>query len=198
MQFEQIAIAVTETSQVGEARRAMASLSAATTLEETDQGRAAIVTSELAANLVRHARGGMILMRALGSGDGIELIALDRGPGMADVERCLRDGFSTGGTPGTGLGAVRRLSNEFDLHSSVPTGTVVVARVLDSRQRAIPRSARLPWGGICVPLSGEQFTGDSLSVVNGETNVSLMVAGGLGNGTAADEAAGWTADLFSR
>src|SRR5688572_26788709 len=112
-----VVIAVSDPSTVGEARRVATRLGEQAGLNETDRGRAAIVASELATNLVRHARGGQLLLSAMSgpAAPGVEIISTDSGPGMTDVERCLRDGFSTGGTPGNGLGAVRRLSAEFDV-----------------------------------------------------------------------------------
>ena len=93
-------------------------------------GKVAIVATELANNLLRHAGGGELLLQTLGDDESpvVELLAIDRGPGMADVARCLADGYSTGGTPGTGLGAVRRLATEFDIYSAPGEGTIVMAR----------------------------------------------------------------------
>ena len=59
----------------------------------------------------------------------VEMLALDRGPGMADVPRCLGDGYSTGGSLGQGLGAVRRLSTDFDIYSMPERGTAVYCQV---------------------------------------------------------------------
>ena len=98
-------------------------------LGETSTGRVGIVATELATNLVRHGGGGELLLQPFDHGGHveIELLAIDRGAGMADVQRCMRDGFSTGGTPGTGLGAVRRLSSVFGVYSQMPDqGTVGV------------------------------------------------------------------------
>ena len=94
-----------------------------------------LIVTELATNLFLHATGGEIIIRMLPVevGSGIEIIALDRGPGIADVRRCMADGYSGGGTRGCGLGAVRRLSTEFDIYSTQPAGTVVMSRVLQHR-----------------------------------------------------------------
>ena len=98
-------IPVDEQSQVGEARRAVAALAGILGFSEAECGNAAIVVTEAATNLVKHARDGVLVLRPLedGTGLGIEILALDCGPGMSDVSRCLRDGFSTAGTPGGGL-----------------------------------------------------------------------------------------------
>src|SRR5207237_807570 len=109
----------------------------------TRAGEVAIIVTELANNLARHAPagGGEILLRAVAptggsgggrgetpaAGSGIEILSLDRGAGIANVNAAMRDGFTTGRTPGTGLGAVRRLSSGFDLFSGANRGVALVA-----------------------------------------------------------------------
>jgi anti-sigma regulatory factor (Ser/Thr protein kinase) len=121
-----------DASRVGEARR-HAAQAAAAGLDEIDAGRLALVVTELGTNLQRHAHKGRLLIAArprtdaaggAGTGREVELISIDEGPGIPDIALAMRDGHSTGGTPGTGLGAVRRLANDFDIHSAVPDGTV--------------------------------------------------------------------------
>jgi len=103
---EPIAVVVTEPSQVGEARRAAVALANLLGFDETEIAKVALVVTETASNLVKHAAGGIVLLTPIESGGvvGVEVLALDRGPGVADLAACLRDGFSTAGTPGTGLG----------------------------------------------------------------------------------------------
>ena len=86
------------------------------------------------------------------TGPEVEVLAIDSGPGMADVQRCLQDGYSTGGTPGTGLGAVRRQSSAFDVHSLPGRGTVVVARVSDDRNTAA--TSTFVWSAVSIPKAG--------------------------------------------
>jgi anti-sigma regulatory factor (Ser/Thr protein kinase) len=146
-------------------------------------GKVAIVTTELASNLRRHAGGGEILVQRLAD-DGyvvVEVVAIDRGPGMSDVERCMRDGYSTGGTPGTGLGAVRRLADEFDIYSTPGEGTVVMAR--------FGKALATRFGAICVPMHGEIECGDAWHLANNGREASAMIVDGLGHGTFAAEAA---------
>jgi serine/threonine-protein kinase RsbT len=89
----------------------------------------ALSTSELATNLVRYAiRGELLLSPVRGpSGTGLEIESVDHGPGIADVERALRDGFSTGGGLGGGLPGVRRMMDEIEIATG-PAGTRIVAR----------------------------------------------------------------------
>jgi serine/threonine-protein kinase RsbT len=94
-----------------------------------DSEAVALAVSELAANLVRYAEAGeVVLSPTTGSrGEGVEIESRDLGPGIANLELALRDGFSTGGGLGNGLPAVRRLMDEFEI-SSPSSGTRIVAR----------------------------------------------------------------------
>jgi anti-sigma regulatory factor (Ser/Thr protein kinase) len=178
----QLRYLIEDDSNVGEARRAAQAM-ANFEYDAQTAGRVAIVTTELANNLLRHAGGGEILIQTLGTdaASTVEVMAIDRGPGMSDVARCMADGFSTAGTLGTGLGAVRRLAHDFDIHSAVGEGTVVMARFgggLTTR-----------FGAVCVPMPGEVDCGDAWHLVSDGDDVALIVVDGLGHGTFAAEAA---------
>jgi len=172
---------VREATQAGEVRRAALALAEDCRFPETAASNLAIVVTELATNLVRHARGGEILLTACDevAEAAIDVLSVDAGPGMSDVSRCLQDGFSTAGTPGGGLGAVRRLAQEFDLHSERGKGTVVFAR-LYAGERAT--GAKLQYAGIRLPLASETECGDAWSVMAGNGHASFLVADGLGHG----------------
>jgi serine/threonine-protein kinase RsbT len=120
---------VAEQADVERARRNARSLAAAQGLDAGDSEAVALAVSELAANLVRYAEAGeLVLSPMTGSrGAGVEIESRDLGPGIADLELVLRDGYSTGGGLGSGLPAVRRLMDEFEI-SSTPGGTRIVAR----------------------------------------------------------------------
>ena len=112
-----LTLPVQDATQIGAARRLAVTAAGALGISEVEAGEVALVATELATNLVRHAGGGELLVRPLtrGGDAGLEIVALDRGPGMADVGEALRDGYSTAGTKGAGLGAVRRLSDRFEV-----------------------------------------------------------------------------------
>lgn len=179
---------VTDASHVAAARRHAVAMAATAGQDEADAGRVALVVTELANNLLRHGGGGEMLFgldRATAAG--IEILALDRGRGMSDVAACLRDGFSTAGTPGTGLGAVQRMADEMDIHSRPRAGTTVLARV---RRRRDPVSAPRALGIVTVPKSGETVCGDAAAMIQGEDGrIGLLVADGLGHGELAAAAA---------
>jgi anti-sigma regulatory factor (Ser/Thr protein kinase) len=125
-------VVVEESSQVGEARRIGRGLAQECGFDEIRAEEVAIVVTEVCTNLVKHGGGGEILLRmsseTLEDMPELELLALDRGPGIGNLEQCLRDGFSTGGSPGQGLGAVMRLSAVSDFYSDGRRGTAVLAR----------------------------------------------------------------------
>ena len=174
---------IEEESQVGEARRDAQRLAMAYGLDATQTGRVAIAATELATNLYRHGSGGQLLLQPIKAGnqEAIELLAIDKGRGMSDVNRCLGDGYSTSGTAGTGLGAVRRLSVEFDIHSVPGEGTIVMSRV-----GAVAGSR---FGAISIPVQGETECGDGWALAQHHDCATLMVVDGLGHGTLAAAAA---------
>ena len=103
------------------------------------RGNVAIAVNEAATNLVKHAKEGELHIQQCeqNGATGIELLAVDRGPGIKSVDAALEDGNSTTRMAGTGLGAIRRLSSEFDIHSLPEKGTVIVARFYpDTGRRA--------------------------------------------------------------
>lgn len=175
-------------SRVGEARRQAAHAAMACGFGEVDAGRLAIVVTELATNLLRHAIGGRLLLAGRPRQREVEVIALDDGPGIPDIARSLGDGYSTSGTPGTGLGAVRRLATDFDIHSSVSHGTIVLARIRADGAGAPVRRA-LQVGVVSIAKPGEQVCGDGWACVIDGHRAALLVADGLGHGPDAAEAA---------
>ncbi|HKZ04577.1 MAG TPA: SpoIIE family protein phosphatase [Methylomirabilota bacterium] len=179
---------VAEASQVGEARRRVARLGAAAGLDVDQQGRLALVITELGSNLVKHAGGGVLLTRALEGRPVVEVLAVDRGPGMSNVSDCFRDGYSTAGSPGTGLGAVGRLSMLVDVYSARPGGTVIMARVGAGVSREPPGLA-MEVGAVSVAKDGEDVCGDGWAAAASQDLPALMVVDGLGHGLGAADAA---------
>lgn len=186
-----------DASRVGEARRHAAELAAQAGLDDTSAGRLALVVTELGNNLVRHARGGRLLIAARRQGQPeIEVLALDDGPGIADTARALADGFSTAGTPGTGLGAVRRLASDFDLHSEPGVGTVLLARVRPEGLRGPVQALR--WGAVALCAPGETACGDAWALAQDGQRAAVLLADGLGHGRYAAEAAQAAVEQFAR
>jgi anti-sigma regulatory factor (Ser/Thr protein kinase) len=182
---------VTDSSDPGEARRFAVGIAAQLGFDEADRGRVALVVTEASTNIVKHATKGEILLRVIDGaegGPGVEIIALDRGPGMADVASCFRDGFSTAGSSGTGLGAIARLTNEFDLHTKPNGGTALWARVYPRGWRTPIREDRMEVGGVRVAAPGETQCGDDWTLSRDERGLTLLVVDGLGHGPEAAKA----------
>lgn len=178
-------IVVEEDTQIGAARRAVVEICRRLGAEETLTGQAAIVATELAGNLARHGGGGVLLVQEFPRAPKfrLELTALDRGPGIPNVGQALRDGFSTNGTAGTGLGSVRRMAARFDIYSQPDRGTAVWVQLGEAQESS--------WevGGVSVALEGEPVCGDAWDMLPESDGLRLMVADGLGHGPFAEEAA---------
>lgn len=179
---------VADESQVGEVRRCVGEWCHRLGHDETACGKGSIITTELARNLVRHGGGGEIIIREAAEFDppGLELLALDRGRGMANVAECMRDGYSTGGTAGSGLGAVKRMADLFEVHSLPDRGTAVWARF--GSAGSVP-PALFDIGGVSVALAGEEICGDAWEAIGTRDSLRLIVADGLGHGPFAGQAA---------
>jgi anti-sigma regulatory factor (Ser/Thr protein kinase) len=188
-----IALALDDFSKVGEARRVAQALAGRLGFDATGAAEVALVVTEAATNLLKHAQDGVLIVQGLetpGGAIGLEVLALDRGPGMADVGCCLSDGFSTAGTAGNGLGAIARLAALFDIHSSTETGTAMVARLW--RERAPERRAQdggMELGAVSLPVASEEVCGDAWAVDDGPGRSLVLLADGLGHGLAAADAA---------
>lgn len=184
-------------SRIGEARRAADAVARACGMDEHTRGTLAIVVTEAATNLARHATRGVILLRdtsALGV-TGVELLAVDCGPGMHDLERNFADGFSTGGTSGAGLGAMRRQADLLDVYSVPGQGTVVLARVFAAGAPE-PTPPLVDLGVVCLPLDGETVCGDGWCVRQDADRAVVLVVDGLGHGPNAAQAADTALDVF--
>jgi anti-sigma regulatory factor (Ser/Thr protein kinase) len=185
-----ISLPIEEASGVADARQFAMKLAEALELSESDIGRVALVVTEAATNIVKHAGRGEILLRAfaLEAPASLEVLALDRGPGMANVAEALRDGFSTRGSSGHGLGAIARLSTCFEISSAPGKGTALLARVGGARPKP-PVESALEWGVVCVPKRGEEVCGDAWAVTAGHARNTILIVDGLGHGLHAFDAA---------
>lgn len=197
-------LVIDEQTQIGAARRSAVELGHGSALSPDAVGRLAIGVTEAATNIIRHAERGLIVLRTLNSEShpAIEMLALDNGPGIADVARAMRDGFSTSGTAGNGLGAIRRLADVFEIYSQPDQGTALLARIGEKHQ--LPAGTRRPpsledrVGVVCVPLQGEAECGDAWRIVVGPHRTSVLLVDGLGHGPGAAAAAAIATAMFPR
>ncbi len=185
----ELVVGVSDPSGVAEARRRASSLARDLRFGDIEAGRAAIVVTEAATNLLKHGGGGEVLLQAVyvDTIAGLEVLALDRGKGIANLSDALRDGYSTAGSPGTGLGAISRQADQFDIYSAADTGTAIFAR-LWSRPVPPHSTVRLRIGTACAPIPGEDISADGWVVTRRGSRVVILVVDGVGHGPIAAEA----------
>ncbi len=186
-----LSVRVEESSGVWGARRVAVALAERLQYSPSDVGRVALIVTEAATNIVQYAKHGEILLRELGpeAPGSLEVLALDRGPGIGNVAQALQDGFSTGGSAGLGLGSIARLSTSFEITSTPGKGTALLARVSGGAELPSANSPGLEWGVVCVPKHGEAVAGDAWAVASSRQRDALLVVDGLGHGPLALEAA---------
>ncbi|MFF8190672.1 SpoIIE family protein phosphatase [Streptomyces bobili] len=196
-------VPVHDSTRVRDARVAAQEAAALVGLDEERTAAAALVATELATNLLKHARGGQLLVDMVPPPAGrggvvVQIAAVDHGPGMADVPAAFGDGFSTAGSLGAGLGTCRRVSDAFDLHSVPGRGTVALAR-LGAAARTDPRDpAPARAGGVNIPFAGATYSGDAWTWVRAGDLLTLMLADGLGHGPEAARASTTAVDEVHR
>lgn len=189
-------IPVDELSQPGEARRAASVMANELSFDEVKRGQVAIIVTELARNIAIHGGGGHLILAGwkLQGKKRIDIMAIDKGKGIADVSAALADGFSTAGTPGTGMGAVSRLAGLFEIFTQPESGTAVLARVSDETKLQSP----LAIGGVSIPIAGERVCGDAFATAHSSGRSVFMVVDGLGHGPVAAEAATAALEAFEK
>ncbi|WP_034263240.1 ATP-binding protein [Actinospica robiniae] len=197
----------------GQARRAAAQFARRAALGADRISEIELAVTEVAVNLNRHAEDGSLLLRLLrtAAGPTVELLAIDHGPGIADLATARRDGYSSAGTLGVGLGVVQRMADTFDVQSLMGRGTVLLARFQDRADAPYPEPAVV---GLTRPLSGETVCGDAWAVRTvgepaeaepageesdpGAEQLLVVLCDGLGHGPLAARASAHAVTAFRR
>jgi anti-sigma regulatory factor (Ser/Thr protein kinase) len=176
---------IEDSSQIGHARRTAQKLAEQQGFDSSDAGRVALVATELASNILKHASLGELHLRLLprASGAGIEMLAVDRAHGF-DLQACLADGFSTGGTQGIGLGAVSRQTEVFDVYAD-SRGAVLLTRLYPRQDKAPDRRVGISQHS----LHDDPACGDVWHLAFDGPRISALVIDGLGHGEEAERAA---------
>ena len=190
-------ISISDRSEIASSRRAAEDVAHELALDDARLGRVALVATEMATNILKHAGNGHLVVSRFddGSGSGVELMGMDSGPGIADIDRALQDGYSTAGSPGSGLGAIRRQTDIFDIFSRPGAGTVVIGRILDGTTAKKRKDYEL--GIVAIPYPGETESGDSWSFGMRGDAPTLLVVDGSGHGPQAAVAAGHAVGAFA-
>ena len=193
-------VTIDDHSRIAEARRAAATLGHTMGLTPDLVAQASLVISELCTNILKYAGRGELLLGTLcanGTAYGLDIAALDRGPGIANLEAAVKDGFSTGGSLGIGLGTMRRAAAVFDVYSAPDGGTAVLVRMVEKKVAA-PADDAFTLGSRMTPIRNEIVSGDSWSCLRFEQSMAVAVVDGLGHGPKAAEAARAAVDAFQR
>lgn len=158
-----------------------------------------IIVSEILTNLVKHAGGGMLLAKVTANIDQqqqLELISLDKGPGMTDVTRMMNDGISTTKTLGGGLGALKRLSDDCQIYSQKSWGTVILIRVLSKPNNNKAKPPKAIVRSILIPKPGETQCGDGCYYTSNDQYLRVLLCDGLGHGPDAAKVAELAGQTF--
>jgi anti-sigma regulatory factor (Ser/Thr protein kinase) len=198
-------IEIKDEAQVGTARRAVHGFASKLGFAETELAQLDIVVQEIGTNAARYATAGGWLhyTTTLGTRAGIELFYWDTGPGIYDLDRAVRDGVSTSGSLGAGLGAIRRLMDEFDAYSTLRTtsrlslsqqrrtfhGTALLTRKWLEKENEEAGDEARRYGVWSRPHPGEESNGDAYFILERGGQTLLAVIDGLGHGAGAQEAA---------
>lgn len=191
-------IPIDEMSGVIEARHSGNRICQVQGLNETTAGKVAIIITELGTNILRHAGTGSILIRPYTerTENGVEVLALDKGKGIEDISRSIVDGYSTSSTSGTGLGAVRRLSDCFGIYSSPGKGTAVMSQVRIHRYPEPPDQEQPIVGAVCLPFRRGEPSGDGWDITRSGNLTTLLLVDGLGHGKEAGVVAEKAVGIF--
>ena len=191
-------VLVRDPADCGEARRQALAAADRAGLDEARKARLAIVVAEMATNLVKHAgAGGEMLINTIEASNGlggVEVIAIDRGPGIANPQSVMEDRVSSAGSLGIGLGAIRRQADDFGFHSVRGRGTAILARVYATDAR--PNGQAFDVGMVHTARDGEDVSGDGWSIRPVGDVIQVLVVDGLGHGLLAADAAGTAVTAF--
>jgi anti-sigma regulatory factor (Ser/Thr protein kinase) len=178
-------IEVNEASQVAEVRRVAAELARAENMTEAECGKLALIATEASTNLVKYGKAGTVTLTRYveGTQHGVQLVVVDSGPGFADFVAATRDGHSTAGSLGIGLGVIMRSSTFFDVYSVPGEGTAMVARLAHAPPRK-PVVAVAPFevAARSIPKAGQVECGDAWSVRDFGRRQVICIVDGLGHG----------------
>ena len=128
--IDDLCISIDHEMDIVSARQKARELATAVGFTSTDQTLIALAISEIARNIISYARCGKVTLRRVEDGGrrGMLIVARDDGPGIADIELAMRDGYSTGKSLGVGLPGAKRVMDDFELMSSPGRGTTVTMR----------------------------------------------------------------------
>jgi anti-sigma regulatory factor (Ser/Thr protein kinase) len=194
---------ISDRSYISSSRKDIAKLAEQIGFGDEQKGKIDILVSEMVSNLIKHnAVDGEILVKAIDEDglQGIEIICVDNGPGMHDLKRMMEDGVSTYGSKGEGLGAIKRMSDDFDIYSLAGVGTFILSRVFLKQESASfpirPRKKTVEIKAVMVPKAGESLCGDGWAAIEKQDQLIVIATDGLGHGKDAHAASVEAINVF--
>lgn len=185
-------MAISSPAEVIAIRRISKELAKEIGFEESVQEEIVLVVSELASNIIKYAHRGVVSLTPIlvDERHGLMIEAMDRGSGFCE-KTALKDGFSSSGTLGCGLGAVNRMMDEFDIHTNEDnrTGTRIVCKRWLRSKLTVVGKCPFDIGIVSRPKHGEAFNGDSFVIKHGNGQSLVGVIDGVGHGPLAHQAA---------
>jgi anti-sigma regulatory factor (Ser/Thr protein kinase) len=159
-----------------------------------------IVVAEIVSNLVKHGGGGQLLVKLVNEENkkGIELLSIDNGVGMTDVTRMVSDGVSTKNSLGQGLGAMKRLSDIFQVYSLKNWGTIILCRIFESEYAVHTKQPSAEIRSIILPKTNEKACGDGFCSIVTDKEVRVFSGDGLGHGPEAELAVEKAIEAFKK
>jgi anti-sigma regulatory factor (Ser/Thr protein kinase) len=179
-------VPVTDQSSVGEVRRTAQFAAQRLGLDETRSGELALLATEASRNTLVHGGGGHVIIAGSGAGDEgslVRILAIDKGSGISNIANAMSDGYSTAGTPGGGMGAMKRMANKLEIFTGAG-GTIVLIELGTAALTGRPQIA-----GITLPYPGERVCGDGWCAQQTPERRIVLNVDGLGHGFGAAEAA---------
>ena len=149
-------VPITDVSSVGEARRRGLLLADRVGFDPVRSGEFGLLITEVSRNVLIHGGGGQMIMVGTKNGNGAvaSVLALDNGPGIADITKAMDDGYSTAGTKGNGMGAMKRIATSLEVFTS-RSGTIVLLEFGSPSKKGGVQVA-----GMAIPYPGERLCGD--------------------------------------
>ena len=186
-------IEVSQAAEAGTARQASRAMAHALGFGARESEEVAIVVSELASNLLKHAGRGTLTLIPIRETEraGIQIESVDHGPGIGDIEQAITDGFSTAGSLGYGLGAVNRLMDDFGIASRGQggKGTRIVCQRWRSLKNPAVKPCPLDLGAATRPHPAMVKNGDAFVLERWGESALVGVIDGVGHGQSAFQAA---------
>lgn len=187
-------VPITDVSSVGEARRRGLLIADRLGFDSVRSGEFGLLITEVCRNVLIHGGGGQTIIAGIRNGHAAvaRILALDTGPGIPDITKAMGDGYSTAGTMGGGMGAMKRIATSLEVFTS-RSGTIVLLELGSPAKPDAPHVA-----GMAVPYPGERVCGDGWAYHQTQERTVVFLVDGLGHGLPAAEAAEEAIAIFGK